>query len=91
MNVLQPREKVEFVRKQIFLSKLKSNKGKVNSKDFFLKAVQEARHDKLELWKKKEILEQEIKEKRAEIADLELAIENEASLIQSESEYSPFH
>lgn len=79
---------MENIRKQIYLSKLKSSKLKANSKDFLLHAIHSASSDKIDLWKKKEALEKKIKEKKEEISNLELAIENEAAGMQSDSKYN---
>lgn len=76
---------MEDIRKQIYLSKLKSSKLKGNSKDFLLHAIHSATSDKIDLWRKKEALEKKIREKKEEISNLETEIEDQAGLMQADS------
>lgn len=87
MSKVQSKEKIHKIRKQILLAKLKSDATKGIPQNYTSGLHGPGIESKIDLWKKKGKLEQQIIEKKKQIDDLRANIYKRAQTIQSEGNF----
>ncbi|KAL0268104.1 UNVERIFIED_CONTAM: hypothetical protein PYX00_010175 [Menopon gallinae] len=85
LNKLQPKDKIQKIRKQILLAKLKSDATKGKPQNYVSGLLGPGVESKIDLWKKKGKLEQQIIERKKQVDELRDNIYKRAQSIQSEA------